>query len=311
MRREFVEALADLAGTDERIVLLTGDLGFAALEPFSERFPDRFFNAGVAEQNMVGMATGLAEVGFTPYVYSISTFASMRAYEFVRNGPLLHHLPVRVVGVGEGVDYSHNGMSHYALEDVALMRAQPAMTVVNPASAGQVRPMLESIQPLAGPAYVRLSKLSGSVPGLPDEFELGRAHQIGDGNDVAIIALGATAANAVACAALLAEHGLAARVIVVSTVAPAPAEDLVRALAGVPLALSVEAHYTVGGVGSMAAEMIAEHGLPCRLLRAGADRAPVGITGSLEYMHDRLGISATRLTERVLGAIERASEVAA
>ena len=92
-----------------------------------ERFPDRFFNAGVAEQNMVGMATGLAEAGFTPYVYSISTFASMRPYEFIRNGPVFHSLPVRVVGIGEGLDYGHNGMTHYALEDMALMRAQPGL----------------------------------------------------------------------------------------------------------------------------------------------------------------------------------------
>src|ERR1017187_911638 len=134
MRREFVDALVDIAERDKRVVLLTGDLGFAALEPFFERFPDRFFNAGVAEQNMVGMATGLAEAGYTPYVYSISTFASMRGYEFIRTGPVLHNRPVRVVGIGEGPDYSHNGITHYALEDVALMRAQPSLTLVNPAS---------------------------------------------------------------------------------------------------------------------------------------------------------------------------------
>src|SRR5450755_4764908 len=101
MRREFVESLVNIAERDERVVLLTGDLGFAALEPFAERYPDRFFNAGVAEQNMMGMATGLAEAGFTPYAYSIATFASMRGYEFIRNGPVLHGLPVRVVGIGE------------------------------------------------------------------------------------------------------------------------------------------------------------------------------------------------------------------
>src|SRR5437763_8683060 len=121
MRRAFINTLVELAESDPRILLLTGDLGYLALEPFSERFPDRFFNAGVAEQNMVGMATGLAEAGFTPYVYSISTFASMRPYEFIRNGPVLHRLPVRIVGIGEGVDYGHNGMTHYALEDIALL----------------------------------------------------------------------------------------------------------------------------------------------------------------------------------------------
>src|ERR1700739_916905 len=147
MRRELVDALVKLADEDERIVLLTGDLGFAALEPFMERFPDRFFNAGVAEQNMVGMATGLAEAGFTPYVYSISTFASMRPYEFIRNGPILHGLPVRVVGIGEGVDYGHHGMTHYALEDVAMMRAQPGLTLVVPGASEQVGAILRAVQP--------------------------------------------------------------------------------------------------------------------------------------------------------------------
>ena len=97
---------------DERLVLLTGDLGFMVVEPFAERFPGRFFNVGVAEQNMVGMATGLAEAGYVPFVYSIATFAALRSYEFIRNGPVLHDLPVRIVGVGGGLDYGPNGLTH-------------------------------------------------------------------------------------------------------------------------------------------------------------------------------------------------------
>ncbi len=304
MRREFVESLVDIAARDERVVLLTGDLGFAALEPFSERFPDRFFNAGVAEQNMVGMATGMAEAGLTPYVYSISTFASMRAYEFIRNGPVIHDLPVRVVGIGEGADYSHNGVTHYALEDVALMRAQPGLTLVTPASAGQVPSMMRAVQDVAGPAYIRLSKLSTSVRGLPDEFELGRAHRIGAGEDVVIVALGAIAPNAVACAELLAERGVHASVVVVTSVTPAPIEDLVAALSRTSLAISVEAHYVNGGVGSLVAEVVAETGLRCRLVRAGAKTAPAGMSGSLGYMHEQLGISPERLAARVMEALE-------
>ncbi len=118
-------------------MLLTGDLGYMVLDVFSNRFPDRFFNVGVAEQNMVGIATGLAEAGYVPFVYSIATFATMRPYEFIRNGPVLHDLPVRIVGVGGGFDYGHNGITHFALEDYALMRAQPDMTRRRP---GRQRP---------------------------------------------------------------------------------------------------------------------------------------------------------------------------
>ena len=303
MRREFVQGLVDLAADDERIVLLTGDLGFAALEPFIERFPDRFFNAGVAEQNMMGVATGLAEAGFTPYAYSIATFASMRGYEFIRNGGVLHGLPVRVVGIGEGVDYGHNGMTHYALEDLALMRAQPGLAVIAPADSAQVVPALRAVQELPGPAYIRLSKQSFAVPGLGDQFELRRAHQLAEGDDVVVVAVGGMAATAVACADLLAASGLSVGVVAVSCVSPAPIEDLATALSAVPLALSVEAHYVTGGLGSLLAEVIAERGLACRLLRAGVEGTPVGMSGSREYMHEQLGLSPERLAARVMRAL--------
>src|SRR5438093_13706937 len=113
MRRAFAETLAELAKEDPRIVLLTADLGFMALEPFADAFPERFFNVGVAEQNMVGAATGLAEAGFIPFVYSIVTFAVLRPFEFIRNGPVAHQLPVRIVSVGGGFEYGYNGISQY------------------------------------------------------------------------------------------------------------------------------------------------------------------------------------------------------
>src|SRR5580658_5156121 len=119
MRKMFVETLVNLAEQDERVMLLTGDLGFGVVEPFMSKFPKRFINVGVAEQNMVGVATGLAESGFIPFVYSIVTFATLRPYEFIRNGPILHQFPVRIVGVGGGMEYGHNGASHYGLEDIA------------------------------------------------------------------------------------------------------------------------------------------------------------------------------------------------
>jgi len=303
MRRELVESLVRLAADDERIVLLTGDLGFAALEPFTERFPERFFNAGVAEQNMVGMATGLAEAGFTPYVYSITTFASMRPYEFIRNGPVLHHLPVRVIGIGEGVDYGHNGMTHYALEDIALMRPQPGLTVVVPAASEQVDAVLRTVQPLPGPVYMRVSKQSVSVPALAGRFELGRAEQLVDGDDVAIVVMGGMSEYALAAAHELESVGVGASVTVVSSVKPPPVSDLIATLSCVPVALSVEAHYITGGLGSMLSEIIAEHGLGCRLVRAGVRDLPIGISGGRAYMHEKLGLSPKRLTATVVRAL--------
>src|SRR5215211_9149428 len=142
MRRAFVQTLVELASQDPRVLLLTGDLGYMVVEPFAEAFPDRFFNAGVAEQNMVGLATGLAEAGFIPFVYSIVTFASLRPYEFIRNGPILHQLPVRIVGIGGGFEYGTAGVSHYGLEDIGVMRIQPGLTIIAPADFQQTRTAL-------------------------------------------------------------------------------------------------------------------------------------------------------------------------
>lgn len=304
MRSAFAQTLLDLADSDERIVLLTGDLGFAVLEPFAERHPDRFWNAGVAEQNMVGVATGLAEAGYTPYVYSIATFASMRGYEFVRNGPILHELPVRIVGIGGGMDYGHNGVTHYALEDAGIMRVQPGISVVAPADPEQTRAALPSIQQLPGPVYLRLGKESQPVPGLDGRFALGRAERIGDGGDVMLVALGGMAATAVEAAELLAADGVEASVLVVSSLNPAPTEDLVTALADVPLALSAEAHYVNGALGSLVAETIAEHALPCRLVRAGLRATPIGATGSRPHLYERHGLAPTQLAASVLRALD-------
>jgi transketolase len=297
MRSAFASQLLDIAAADPRVMLLTGDLGFAVLEPFAERFPKRFVNVGVAEQNMVGIATGLAEAGFVPYVYSIATFASMRGYEFVRNGPILHRLPVRVVGVGGGLDYGHNGATHYAVEDVGIMRVQPGITVVVPADPDQTRVALPALHELPGPVYLRLGKESAPVPGLDGRFALGRAESIGDGGDVTIVALGGMASVAVAAADALTAEGIRAGVAVVTSFNPSPVTDLAALLADTTLAVSLEAHYVTGGLGSFVAEVIAERGLSCRLQRAGLRRTPSGASGSRDYLYDRHGISSAVVAE--------------
>lgn len=301
MRGAFARAVTELAERDARILLLTGDLGYMALEPFAERFPDRFFNVGVAEQNMVGVATGLAEAGFIPYVYSIVTFASLRPYEFIRNGPVQHGLPVRIVGVGGGVEYGQNGLSHYGLEDIAVMRVQPALTVIAPADHEQTRTAVLDTWNLPGPVYYRLGKDDKTVvPGLEGRFGLGQAQVLGTGGDLVLIAMGNLTADVVAAAAMLGEQGVRCTVLVVASVSPAPVDDLVAALSRFPLALTVEAHYTVGGIGSLVSEIVAEHGLTCRVVRCGVKTMPHGISGSQRYLHELYGLSAPALVATAL-----------
>jgi transketolase len=305
VRTAFVTALCELADRDPRVLLLTGDLGFMAVEPFAERHPDRFVNVGVAEQNMVGMATGLAEAGYVPFVYSIATFAALRTYEFIRNGPVLHELPVRVVGVGPGLDYGPNGITHWALEDVAALRPLPALTVIAPADDPQTASAVAATRSIPGPAYLRLARTGPAIAELGGRFAVGRAHVLGEGADVALVALGNMASTALETQALLAAGGVAARVVVVSCVRPAPTHDLVAALADVPLAISVESHYVDGGVGSLTAEVVAENGLATRLVRAGVRRSPGGETGSSEFLHDLHGLSARALAQSALDHLAR------
>jgi transketolase len=307
VRKAFAEALVGLAERDDRVVLLTGDLGYTVLEPFAERFPDRFYNVGVAEQNMVGLATGLADGGFVPFCYSIATFGTLRPYEFVRNGPLAHDLPVRLVGVGGGFDYGENGLTHYALEDVAVMRVQPRMAVLAPADDDQVVAAVAATTELRGPAYLRVARAGPPIAGLGGRFRVGRAESVGDGGDVALVALGGAALEAVEAAALLAAEGVGATVAVVSSFNPSPFEDLRDLLSRIPLAVSVEAHYVDGGLGSFVAETIAEAGLDCRLVRCGVRTMPTGESGSREYLQERHGLSPAAIARATLAAAARSA----
>lgn len=306
MRRTFLRTLTDLAEHDPRLMLLTGDLGYTVVEPFAERFPGRYFNVGVAEQNMVGLATGLAEGGFIPFVYSIATFASLRPYEFIRNGPVLHRSPVRVVGVGGGFEYGPAGSTHHGLEDIGVMRMQPGITVVAPADHRQTDTALRATWDLPGPIYYRLGKDEHtSLPGLEGRFELGRATVVRAGEDLAIVTIGSIAAQVAEAADCLATRGIECAVIVVASLNPSPDGDLVNILAGRRVALTVEAHYVTGGLGSLVSEVVAERGLGCRVIRCGVRAAPDGISGSEEYLLEAHGLSADRLVDTALGALGR------
>jgi transketolase len=310
VRQAFIKSLVDIAEGDPRVVLLTGDLGYLALEPFSERFSDRFFNVGVAEQNMVGLATGLAEAGYIPFVYSIATFAALRPYEFIRHGPIHHRLPIRIVGVGGGFEYGHNGVSHHALEDVGVMRIQPGISVIAPADAEQASAALAATWELPGPVYYRIGKNDNArVPGLNGRFELGCVQMIGAATDVLFITMGAVTAEAVAAADALRRLGVSCAVAVVSSLRPKPDQDLAGALTAVPVAIAVEAHYIDGGVGSLVAEIIAERSIPCRLVRCGVAAMPGGITGSESYYHREHGLSAAALVETALHVLQPLSSV--
>ncbi|MFH1114525.1 MAG: transketolase C-terminal domain-containing protein [Pseudomonadota bacterium] len=304
MRRAFTGTLCKLAESDPNIVLMTADLGFMVLEQFAEAYPERFINVGVAEANMIGLATGLASCGYVPYVYSIATFASMRGYEQIRNGPILHDLPVRIIGVGGGFEYGHAGITHHALEDLGIMRIQPGLTVVAPADHMQAAEAIRATAGLPGPVYLRIGKREDyTLPGLEGRFRLGRAETVREGGDLLIVTLGSISSEAVAAAEKLAKDGIETCVTVVSSLRPAPSEDLAARLGEVGLALTVEEHYVDCGLGSLVAEVAAEHGIGCRIVRCGVRRMAAACDGET-CLRDRNGLSAEGLYRTAISALK-------
>jgi transketolase len=301
MRHAFAKALYDIAESDERIVLMTADLGFMVLEDFAQAYPSRFYNVGVAEANMIGLATGLAASGYIPFVYSIATFASMRGYEQIRNGPILHHLPVRVIGVGGGFEYGHAGFTHHALEDLAIARVQPGLAVVAPADHLQASAAIRLTYDLPGPIYYRIGKREDYVlPGLEGRFRLGRAEVVREGTDILIVTIGSISAEVVKAANKLAENGVGTTICVVSSLRPAPYGDLSELLERFPVSLTVEEHYTEGGLGSLVCEIAAETSANCRIIRCGVRELPTSVCGSEGSLREANGLSAEGICQTAL-----------
>jgi len=298
MRQAFARALLELAANDDRILLLTADLGFMVWEPFAHTYPQRFLNVGVAEQNMIALATGLADSGFIPFTYSIATFATLRPYEFIRNGPIHHRLPVRIVGVGQGHEYGYAGPTHHGLEDVGVMRLQPGITIIAPADTEQTGNALKATYDLPGPVYYRLGKNDHvSLSGLNGRFTLARAEVIREGDALLWVTMGAVAVEVARAADTLTRKGISSTVLVVSSLNPGPEEELAEFAGRFPFVISVEAHYAVGGLGSFVSEVIAERGLGCRVIRRGISSMVSGTSGDQNYYDALFGLTAESLVE--------------
>lgn len=225
MRSAFVRSLMALAEEDKRVCLVTGDLGFGVVEPFAAKFPSQFVNAGVAEQNMTGIAAGMALCGKVVFTYSIANFPTLRCLEQIRNDACYHNADVKIVSVGGGLAYGALGASHHATEDIAVMRALPGMTVVAPGDPIEAETATRALVARAGPAYLRLGR-SGEPLVHSDyvDFQIGKAVRVTDGDDVTLIATGTMLHATTQAAARLAREGIAARVLSMHTIKPLDVE---------------------------------------------------------------------------------------
>ena len=306
MRKAFLDGLCDLASRDERVCLLTADLGYLALEPFQERYPGRYLNVGVAEQNMIGVATGMAEAGLLPFAYSIAPFAALRPFEFIRNGPVLHKLPVRIVGMGQGFEYGHAGPTHYGVEDVGALRTLPGLQIVIPADGAQTATALRATAG-SGAIYYSLGKDDKPVvPGLNGRFEAGRLQIVRDTRSrVAILSMGSVSVEAAAATEELSQtHGLDPRFAVLSSFNPDPVADTLEFLTGVAHVITVEAQTISGGLGAFAGGVIATSGLPCRLWPLAVRTSPDGMSGSQKDRWAKHGIDRAGIIQTALAAQE-------
>ena len=285
MRNAFVSELEKIAAINEKLVLLTGDLGFTLFENFQKNFPERFFNIGVAESNMMGIASGLGLSGFISVVYSIATFASMRGYEQIRDDIAYHKSNVKIVGAGAGLSYGHAGFTHHALEDIALMRVIPPLTVVCPADPFAAKILLREILKYPRPVYFRLGK-----KGEPALYENSQKFTIGKGiilkevKDIAIIATGNMVFTALSTAKLLEKKDINSTVVDMHTVKPIDKDLIIDLSKKVKLIVTIEEHFITGGLGSAVAEVLAEGEKKVRFKRIGIEDKFIDRIGSQEYL---------------------------
>lgn len=259
MRAAFIRSLIDSARADERIFLLVGDVGYSLVEPFAEEFPDRFLNVGVAEQNMIGIATGLALCNKVAFVYSLANFPTLRCLEQIRNDACYHNADVKIVAAGGGLAYGALGATHHVTEDLAIMRALPNITVIAPGDPIEAALATRAVAERPGTCYLRLGKTGDPIihQTTPD-FHIGKAITMRDGSDITLIATGGILYNTMQAAKQLEQYGVQARVISMHTLKPLDAEAVLTAARETSSIISIEEHSIIGGLGSTIAAVLAE-----------------------------------------------------
>lgn len=301
MRDSFVKTLYSLAQKDPKVMLLVGDLGFAIFDDFRRDFPGQFLNVGVAEQNLMGVSTGLALEGRRVFAYSIANFPTLRALEQIRNDICYHKAPVCVVAAGVGLCYGALGASHHATEDMACLRGLPNLTILSPGDPQEAAWATRSAYELGGPCYLRIGRAGEpQVHPAGAGFTLGKIATLSQGEDLALLATGGVLQEAGRAAELLAAQGWRAGVHSVHTIKPLDVAMVQELAANTKLVVSVEEHTTTGGLGSAVAEVMAGMSAPrARLLRLGIDGCFVCNVGNQEHLRREHGLRAADIAQKV------------
>src|SRR3989344_8775787 len=305
MRIAFINTLIKEAEKNKDIMLLTGDLGFTVFEQFKEKFPDRFINVGVAEQNLMGIAAGLAFGGKTVFAYSIATFATMRPFEQIRTDIASHNLSVIIVGSGAGLSYGHDSITHHATEDIHLMRGIPGITILSPADPYEIVWATKESIKLKRPVYLRLGKRGEPLLyKKPSKLELGKGSIILRGKDIAIIATGNIVSNALEAAKIISKSNISTAVISMHTLKPIDKQLIKRLSKKFSIIVSVEEHSTIGGLGSSISELIAENKYQVKLIRIGIPDRFLFEIGSQNFLREIVWLSPKQIAKKILSEIK-------
>lgn len=314
MRKACLDMVYELAKTDERIMFIGSDLAAETLKEFRREMPERFFMEGIYESNLIGVAAGLALEGMIPYVNTIATFLTRRCFEQIVLDLCLHQANVRLIGNGGGMVYGSLGPTHLAIEDIAILRAIPNMTILAPADANEMRRLMPLTVNHRGPIYIRLGR--GGDPIVTRQhtpIQIGKAVLMREGTDALIVTTGITLAIGLDAAEILKIKGIDVAVLHLHTLKPIDQEELLKQIAAVPVVVTVEEHTLNGGLGSIVAELMAEANFssPKYLKRIGIpDVFPEGYTSQAELM-ERYSISSENVVATVVQSsdyVKRASE---
>ncbi len=300
-----MKSLTAMAARDESVFFITADLGYGVVEPFAERFPRQFINVGVAEQNMTGVATGLALEGRKVFTYSIANFPTLRCLEQIRNDACYHKANINIVASGGGFSYGALGMTHHATEDLGILRALPGVTIVAPGSAWEAGQATLAFAETDGVGYLRLDKTAAEDSG-GDAFALGKARVIREGKDLTLLCTGGILAEALEAAEILAGQGLAARVISFHTLKPLDIEQIVAAALETGGLLTIEEGNIYGGLGSAVAETCLEAGVnPGFFKRIGIKDVYSSIVGSQSYLRKHYGLDSQAIADEAMNFTRR------
>jgi transketolase len=308
MRNAFADELTKLGVNDPRVVLLSGDIGNKLFDEYKANNEDRFFNCGIAEANMMGTAAGMALSGLRPFIYTITPFTTTRCYEQIRVDVCYHNVPVVIIGTGSGLTYAELGPTHHSLEDFAIMRVLPHMTVLAPADENELRQCMRAALEIDGPVYIRIGKKNEEIiPKANNTFNIGQSITVRDGADVCLIGTGTLLPIVLEAAEILKTNGINARVESFHTIKPLDETTLKDIFLHYPTVAAVEEHSRIGGLGSSIAEWLArESGHTGKLISFGTDDEFMHEVGTQNYARAKYGLTAENIAAQVLAVHQKA-----